>query len=74
MAIDILSIPVESVELERTFLGARRIARGDRLRLLIKNIKKIKYIGNWLREGYIRPSAEGGIGLPYDLEAIEGNI
>jgi hypothetical protein len=74
MAIDILSVPAESAEPERTFSGARRIARWDRLRLLIESIKKIECIGNWLREGHIRPSAEGGIGLPCDPEAIEGDI
>ncbi|KAM5529828.1 hypothetical protein FOXYSP1_17672 [Fusarium oxysporum f. sp. phaseoli] len=74
MAIDILSIPAETAEPERTFSGARRTARWDRLRLLIESIEKIECIGNWLREGYIRPSAEGGIGLPCDPEAIEGDI
>ncbi|KAG7404220.1 hypothetical protein Forpe1208_v016016 [Fusarium oxysporum f. sp. rapae] len=74
MAIDILSVPAESAEPERTFSGARRTARWDRLRLLIESIEKIECIGNWLREGHIRPSAEGGIGLPCDPEAIEGDI
>jgi hypothetical protein len=74
MAIDILSIPAESAEPERTFSGARRTASWDRLRLLIESIEKIECIGNWLREGHIRPSAEGGMGLPYGPEAIEGDI
>ncbi|KAF5705269.1 ribonuclease H [Fusarium mundagurra] len=74
MAIDILSVPAESAEPERTFSGARRTARWDRLRLLIESIEKIECIGNWLREGHIRPSTEGGIGLPCDPEAIEGYI
>jgi hypothetical protein len=74
MAIDILSVPAVSAEPERTFSGARRTARWDRLRLLFESIEKIECIGNWLREGHIRPSAERGIGLPYDPEAIEGNI
>jgi hypothetical protein len=74
MAIDILSVPAESAEPERTFSGARRTARWDRLRLLIESIEKIECIGNWLREGHIRPSADGGIGLPCDPEAIEGDI
>ncbi|KAH7461718.1 hypothetical protein FOMA001_g18848 [Fusarium oxysporum f. sp. matthiolae] len=74
MAIDILSVPAESAEPERTFSGARRTARWDRLRLLIESIEKIECIGNWLREGHIRPSAEGGIGLPCDPEVIEGDI
>ncbi|OWT42365.1 hypothetical protein VFPPC_18496 [Pochonia chlamydosporia 170] len=74
MAIDILSIPAESAEPERSFSGARRTARWDRLRLLIDSIEKIECIGNWLREGHIKPSAEGGIGLPCDPEVIEGDI
>lgn len=74
MAIDILSIPAESAEPERSFSGARRTARWDRLRLLIDSIEKIECIGNWLREGHIKPSAEGGIGLPCDPEIIEGDI
>ncbi|KAF5537639.1 ribonuclease H [Fusarium phyllophilum] len=74
MAIDILSVPAESAEPEQTFSGARRTARWDRLRLLIESIEKIECIGNWLREGHIRPSADGGIGLPCDPEAIEGDI
>jgi hypothetical protein len=43
-------------------------------RMAIDSIEKIECISNWLREGHIRPSAEGGIGLPCDPEAIEGDI
>ncbi|KAG8677833.1 hypothetical protein FPOAC1_003861 [Fusarium poae] len=46
MAIDIVSVPVESAEPERTFSGARRTARWDMLRLLIESIEKIECIGN----------------------------
>jgi len=63
MAIDILSIPPESAEAERTFSGARRTASWDRLRLTCTNIEKIECIGNWLREGHIKPLSEGGMGL-----------
>jgi hypothetical protein len=40
----------------------------------MESIQKIECIGNWLREGHIRPSTEGGIGLPCDPEAVEGDI
>lgn len=46
MAIDILSVPAESAEPERTSSGARRTARWHRLRLLIERIEKIECIGN----------------------------
>lgn len=74
MAIDILSVPAESAEPERTFSGARCTAKWDRLRLLIESIEKIECIGNWLRQGHIKTFAEGGIGLPCDPEVIEGDI
>ncbi|ENH63497.1 hypothetical protein FOC1_g10000105, partial [Fusarium oxysporum f. sp. cubense race 1] len=63
MAIDILSIPSESAEPERAFSGARRTASWDRLRITCKNLEKVECIGNWLREGLIVPSGEGGLGL-----------
>ncbi|KAI8416370.1 hypothetical protein FOFC_02679 [Fusarium oxysporum] len=63
MAIDILSIPSESAEPERAFSGARRTALWDRLRITYKNLEKMECIGNWLREGLIVPSGEGGLGL-----------
>ncbi|KAM5529104.1 hypothetical protein FOXYSP1_16948 [Fusarium oxysporum f. sp. phaseoli] len=65
MAIDILSIPSESAEPERAFSGARRTASWDRLRITCKNLEKVECIGNWLREGLIVPSGEGGLGLVY---------
>ncbi|KAJ4014756.1 hypothetical protein NW761_015154 [Fusarium oxysporum] len=63
MAIDIPSIPSESAEPERAFSGARRTASWDRLRINSKNLEKVECIGNWLREGLIVPSGEGGLGL-----------
>ncbi|EXA31052.1 hypothetical protein FOVG_17610 [Fusarium oxysporum f. sp. pisi HDV247] len=43
--------------------GARRTASWDRLRITCKNLEKVECIGNWLREGLIVPSGEGGLGL-----------
>ena len=74
MAIDILSVPAESAEPERSFSGARRTARWDRLRMLVDSIEKVECVGNWLQEGHIKPSSKGGIGLPCDPEVIEGDI
>lgn len=63
MAIDILSIPAESAEPERVFSGARRTTSWDRLSITCANIEKVECIGNWLREGLIKPAYEGGMGL-----------
>jgi hypothetical protein len=77
MAIDILSIPAESVEPERTFSGARRTASWDRLRLSCANIERVECIGNWLREGLIVPSYRSGMGLVCipgeDLDAMNAD-
>jgi hypothetical protein len=53
MAIDILSIPSESAEAERTFSGARRTCRWDRLALSCRRIEIVECIGNWFREGFL---------------------
>jgi len=74
MAIDILSIPSESAEPERTFSGARRTASWDRLRITCQNLQKVERIGNWLREGLIIPSSEGGLGLVCDLGPEEDDM
>lgn len=66
MAIDLLSIPSESAEPERAFSGARRTASWDRLRMTCQNLEKVECIGNWLREGLIVPSSDGGLGLARD--------
>jgi hypothetical protein len=71
MAIDILSIPPESAEPERVFSGARRTLSWDRSRITCQNLEKVECIGNWLREGLIIPSDEGGLGLTYD--PVPGN-
>ena len=63
MAITLLSVPAESAEAERVFSGARRTCSWDRLRLTCDKIKKIECVGNWLRQGVIKPSAAGGIGI-----------
>lgn len=69
MAIAILSIPAESSEPERTFSGARRTCSWDRLRLSCTTVEMIECIGNWLREGHIRPLHLDGMGLPMEPEA-----
>ena len=65
MAIDILSIPVESAKPERSFSDARRTALWDRLRITCENIEKVKCIGSWIREKHIILSSKGGMGLVY---------
>lgn len=74
MAIDILSIPAESAEPERTFSGARRTASWDRLRISCRSIERVECIGNWLREGLIVPTAEGGLGMVCDPGPEGGEI
>jgi hAT family C-terminal dimerisation region len=71
MAIDILSIPPESSEPERTFSGTRRTCSWDRSRLTCLNIQKIECVGNWLREGHIHPHSTSGMGL--SMETIADN-
>ncbi len=74
MAIDILSVPCESAEPERAFSGARRTASWDRLRITCQNLEKVECIGNWLREGLIIPSSEGGLGLVCDPRLDDDNM
>lgn len=64
MAITILSIPAESSEPERVFSGARRTCSWSRLRLTPRNIEVVECIGNWLKEGHIRPVRASGLGFP----------
>lgn len=73
MAIDILSIPAESAEPERSFSGARRTASWDRLRIKCENIEKVECIGNWIREGHIIPSSKGGMGLVCQPDLGDGD-
>lgn len=73
MAITILFIPAESSEPERTFSGTRRTCSWDRLSLSCFNIQRIESIGNWIREGHIRPLHLNGMGLPMG-PAVEGDV
>jgi|SRR5208282_5212417 len=54
MALDLLSIPPMSGEIERVFSGARRTISWDRSRLLASTIEAVECVGNWLRGGLIR--------------------
>ena len=47
MAIDILSILAISDELERVFLGARRMILWDRLKLGADIIKQVESLKSW---------------------------
>lgn len=62
MAIAILSILAELLELEQIFSGALRTCSWDRLRLSCSKIEIIECIGSWLREGHIRPVHLNGLG------------
>lgn len=53
MAIDILSIPPQSAEPERTFSGARRTMSWDRLSMTISTLNRVECIGNWMRNGHV---------------------
>ena len=66
MALDILSIALELVEPERSFSGARHTTSWDRLQLTIRSIEMVECVGNWLHEGHIVRSSQGGIGLMCD--------
>jgi hypothetical protein len=48
MAIDILSTPAISDELERVFLGARRTTLWERARLKVETIEKLECLKHWL--------------------------
>ena len=74
MAIDLFSIPSESAEPERAFSGARRTASWDRLRMSYKSLERVECIGSWLREGFIVPSSEGGLGLVCSPESVEAEM
>lgn len=80
MAITILSIPVESSEPKRTFLGTRRTYSWDRLSLSCHNVQRIESIGSWIREGHIRPLHLNRMGLPIepameaDMEGLDNEV
>ncbi len=54
MAIKVLSVPVISDDPERVFSYIRRTISWDRTRLLVETIKKLKYLGNWVKNDLIR--------------------
>ena len=58
MAIDILSIPPQSAEPERTFSGARRTMSWDRLSMTIATLEKVECLGNWFKHGHIQAILE----------------
>ena len=66
MAINILSIAPESVDPESAFSGSRRTLSWDRESMSCENLEKVECIGNWIREGLIKPSREGGRGIVVD--------
>ena len=53
MALDILSIPAMSDELERVFLGARHIISWERMSLGEETIKEIECLKHWKRSGIL---------------------
>jgi hypothetical protein len=80
MAIAVLSIPAESSEPERTFSGARRTCTWDRLSITCEKIEVIESIGNWLKQGLIKPVSANGMGLPVspppgnDIDSIDDEM
>jgi hypothetical protein len=74
MAIDILSISPQSAEPERTFSGARRTVSWDRLSITCERIEEVEYLGNWMRNGHIVGSRDGGLGLVCDPDIIDNNV
>lgn len=74
MAIAILSISPESSEPERAFSGGRRTCSWDRLQIKCTNIKRVKCIGSWLREGHVIPLSRGGFGLPMMFSTLENDL
>ncbi|KAF6513165.1 hypothetical protein HZS61_007895 [Fusarium oxysporum f. sp. conglutinans] len=63
MAIDILSIPPESSDVESNFSSARRTLSWDRESMTCENLAKVECVGNWMREGIIVPKSHGGRGV-----------
>ncbi|RKK17146.1 hypothetical protein BFJ67_g17822 [Fusarium oxysporum f. sp. cepae] len=63
MAIDILSIPPESSDVESHFSSARRTLSWDRESMTCENLAKVECVGNWMREGIIVPKSHGGRGV-----------
>ncbi|KAH7465397.1 hypothetical protein FOMA001_g16900 [Fusarium oxysporum f. sp. matthiolae] len=63
MAIDILSIPPESSDVESHFSSARRTLSWDRESMTCENLAKVECVGNWMREGIIVSKSHGGRGV-----------
>lgn len=63
MAIDLLSIPPESSDVESHFSSARRTLSWDRESMTCENLAKVECVGNWIREGIIVPKSHGGRGV-----------
>jgi hypothetical protein len=53
MAIDILSIPPMSDELERVFSGARRMVMWDRGQIVVETIEMRECLKHWKRSGIL---------------------
>ncbi|SCV61231.1 uncharacterized protein FFFS_15800 [Fusarium fujikuroi] len=63
MAIDILSIPLESFDVESHFSWARRTLSWDRESTTCENLEKVECVGNWMREGIIVSKSHSGRGV-----------
>lgn len=66
MAIEILSIPPESADVERVFSGGRRVLTWDRLSMTVESLEKVECVGNWQAEGIVLPKSQGGLGVILD--------
>ncbi|KAF1736197.1 hypothetical protein CRV24_005135 [Beauveria bassiana] len=73
MAIDLLSIPPESSDVESHFSSARRTLSWDRESMTCENLAKMECVGNWIREGIIIPKSHGGRGVISSV-AVEFDI
>lgn len=63
MAIDILSIPPESSDVESHFSSARRTMSWGRESMKCENLAKVECVGTWICEGIIVPKFRGGRGV-----------
>ena len=59
MAIDILSIPLISDELERVFLGARRTVTWDKGQIEAETIELRECLKHWKKSGILEKFIEG---------------
>jgi hypothetical protein len=75
MAIDMLSIPPMSDEVERVFSGARRTISWERARISAAKVEQVECVGNWVRNGHIRSNDEVlAIDLQEDFMEIDEMI